>query len=368
MEIEKFFENYSQPKVCYSKFKEKNKIIFKELYSDIQTIKFNKFKKLKLCLYSIVLLLVLSFGMIYIMDFPNPGAVENGTKLSEIERNEFINYLSSENVNNNFILERNSVELIKDDNVSMYEINYQVDNPYYICGYVPCTNQEILIYYRNIMKLYQHHVLKYDVALDIFKQSIEKEYPQFLIDNNFDFDSIEWIKYNDIENINEIKDDLGLVFIYKVSYVLVKTDKLDNTMINKELKCYSECDIIVEEDLLLKDNEFLTEGLYIIFGNKNILQSNKSSFNDFYSYTKDEYSEFQTYIRIIEENDNFYLIEQTNKISTKGEKIDILLDKYSVYKEHFESCIIETNQQGDNLFAIYDVEKYINIFKTIKEK
>ena len=107
---------------------------------------------------------------------------------------------------------------------------------------------------------------------------------------------------------------------------------------------------------------------YIIFGNKNILQSNKSSFNDFYSYTKDEYSEFQTYIRIIEENDNFYLIEQTNKISTKGEKIDILLDKYSVYKEHFESCIIETNQQGDNLFAIYDVEKYINIFKTIKEK
>ena len=76
MEIDKFFENYNQPKVTYSELKEKNKCTFNEIYSDIQSLKLNKFRKLKLCLYPIVLLVVVFFGIIYVVNFTNQGGVD----------------------------------------------------------------------------------------------------------------------------------------------------------------------------------------------------------------------------------------------------------------------------------------------------
>ena len=91
MEIDKFFENYNQPKVTYSELKEKNKCTFNEIYSDIQSLKLNKFRKLKLCLYPIVLLVVVFFGIIYVVNFTNQGGVDYAKIIEEI------NYISNMN-------------------------------------------------------------------------------------------------------------------------------------------------------------------------------------------------------------------------------------------------------------------------------
>lgn len=235
------------------------------------------------------------------------------------------------------------IDNVKNDKNNFYLLNY-VNKEKYLCGYVPTSVIKQIsdfIYFADHINI-----------ISRFKTRLLTNKIQFV------FEDIIWEVYDNIDDIQDIKEGYELYFSYRINEVEFIND-IFNKSINKKIIHYNEIKIHKQDDkFIINEINNLRDGKYLIYFKKIDFENNfifNEVYTDLYLYRGVQ----SFYVREVKEiNNKLILVEEDESISIK----------YKFFESEFEEIIIEYEKTtiGD-VKLLLNFEEYMKlVIKLIK--